>query len=116
LSKEPGIFLKHIEECIVKIERYTAAGREAFMADDMTRDAVVRNFEIIGEAAKQFDVKILELAPDVNWRGIKGFRDILIHAYSDVDFGYVWTVVELDLPGLKAAVLELLKSYPPSEE
>ena len=52
--KDPKLYLVHIFECIEKIERYIADGQEAFQADIKTQDAVVRNFEIIGEAAKRF--------------------------------------------------------------
>nr|WP_220681158.1 DUF86 domain-containing protein [Methanofollis formosanus] len=78
------------------------------MASPMVQDAVIRNFEIIGEAVKQVSEKVKEKRPDVPWRAIAGLRDILIHRYMGVDLDAVWDVVEQDLPALKRAVTEIL--------
>jgi len=91
-------------------EGYTAAGREAFLADGTAQDAAVRNFEIIGEAAKRLSDEAKAHRPDVRWRDVAGFRDILIHAYERVDYLEVWNIVESHLLQLREAVDELLGS------
>jgi uncharacterized protein with HEPN domain len=106
--KDDRLYLIHILECTDRIESYTRGGRDAFMASPMVQDAVIRNFEIIGEAVKQVSEQVREKRPDVPWRAIAGLRDILIHRYMGVDLTAVWDVVEQDLPALKQAVAEIL--------
>ena len=72
-----------------------------FSADDMRIDAVIRNLEIIGEAAKNIPVEIREEYPDIEWKKIVGLRNILIHEYSGVDIDILWDVVKNKLPELE---------------
>jgi uncharacterized protein with HEPN domain len=100
--------LIHIGECIGRIEEYTRGGRNQFLDSTLIQDAVIRNFEIIGEAVKQISDETLDKAPEIPWRRIAGFRDVLIHGYMGVELEEVWKVVEKNLPELKAAVEYLL--------
>jgi len=108
MSKDPRVYLAHILECIQKIERFTAGGRERFLADELVQDAVLRNFEVIGEAAKRLDDAYRAAHPEIPWRSLAGLRDVLIHQYEGVELERVWAIVEGDLPGLKRAVAALL--------
>jgi len=103
------IYLDHIAACIERIEEYTAQGRAEFMASHLIQDGVMRNFEIIGEAAKRLSESVQERTPDIPWRRIAGFRDVLIHDYSGIDLEEVWNVIENEMPNLKNAVHYLLK-------
>ena len=69
----------------------------------------MRNFEIIGEAAKRVSEDAKRQTPEVPWRRVAGFRDILIHQYMGVDLEEVWNVVQTHLPALRRAVETLLK-------
>jgi uncharacterized protein with HEPN domain len=102
--KDALLYLVHIEECLGRILAYTADGRQAFMDDSKTRDAVIRNFETIGEAAKRLPAELTAAHPQVPWKRIAGFRDVLIHAYDRVDAEEVWNIVERDVPTLLAQV------------
>jgi uncharacterized protein with HEPN domain len=107
--KEKKLYLIHISECIERIEQYTSGGKSEFLSSPKTQDAVIRNFEIIGEAVKRLTDNVRQLAPQVPWRQFAGFRDILIHQYEGVDIVEVWQTVEKDLPALKEAIKTLLE-------
>jgi uncharacterized protein with HEPN domain len=104
-------FLAHIADSIAAIETYVAGGREAFLRERMVQDAVIRNFEIIGEAAGRLSPAARE-ASDVSWSEVIAFRSRLIHGYWSVDIRLVWDVIEHELPTLKAAVARLLEKPP----
>ncbi len=100
--KDDALYVIHILESIERILQYTAEGRDAFFSDIKTQDAVVRNLEIIGEAAKRIPEQTRALYPAIQWRRIAGMRDVLIHQYEGVDLEKVWAAIENDMPALKA--------------
>ena len=103
------LYLSNIVECIGQIEQYVVGGKEVFLRDRMVQDAVIRNFEVMGEAVKRLSMELRQANDDVPWRQMAGFRDMLIHDYLRVDMSEVWTVVERDLPMLKPRLVELLE-------
>jgi uncharacterized protein with HEPN domain len=108
VTKDPRVYLAHILECVQKIELFTADGKGRFMRDRMVQDAVMRNFEIIGEAAKRLDDSYRTAHPEIPWRALAGLRDVLIHQYEGVEPERVWALVERDLPNLREAISALL--------
>jgi uncharacterized protein with HEPN domain len=113
MSKDPRVYLAHMLECLQKIERFTASGKRRFLRDELIQDAVLRNLEVIGEAAKRLDDHYRAAHPEIPWRAMAGLRDVLIHQYEGVDIPKVWGIVKKDLPPLRRAVVNLL---PPLEE
>ncbi len=110
MTKDDGVYLKHIADSISKIETYTAGFTcENFMDDGLTQDGVVRQLEIIGEAAKRISDKTKMKYPDVPWRKITGMRDKLIHDYLGVDLKSVWDTVSNDMPEFKKQIAQMLK-------
>ena len=107
--KDDRFHLMYIAERIQRIESYTRDGRDAFMKSSMTQDAVVWNFEIIGEAAKRLSRGLVQTHPDVPLRQIAGLRDVLIHDYIGVDLDEVWSIIEQDLSDLKRKVEAILQ-------
>jgi len=101
-------YLHHIDDAIAAIETYVADGREAFLRERMIQDAVIRNFEIIGEAANRLSSAVRDPA-DPAWKRVIAFRNRLIHGYWSVDLLLVWGVIQKDLPGLKREVARLLR-------
>ncbi len=87
-----------------------AEGRDTFLKSRLKQDAVIRNFEIMGEAAKQLSDKVKQAHPTIPWKRIAGFRDVLIHDYMGVDVEEVWKIVERDLSGLKEKIGFLLNA------
>jgi uncharacterized protein with HEPN domain len=72
----------------------------SFIANNMASDAVVRQIEIIGEAAAQISDDYKKAHPEIPWRKMTGMRNVLIHQYEEVDLRQVWTVATIDAPGL----------------
>ena len=78
-----------------KIKRYTKdLDYDSFLADDKTIDAVVRNFEIIGEAANRIDPDFRVKNSEIEWKRIRGFRNRIVHDYFGIDYEIVWSIIE----------------------
>lgn len=110
MSRNQRLFLQDIIEACEKILRYTSGmDFEAFIQNDMVYDAVLRNLEIIGEAAKKMPAEIRERHSQVAWRAMAGLRDILAHAYFAVDDATLWDIVQNKVPMLLSQVNEILE-------
>jgi len=110
--KNPKVYLLHMAECIDNIQDYTKdMPKDVFFDNKMAQDAVVRNFEIIGEAAKQVTNEIRLKYPDIEWKKMAGFRDILIHNYAGVDLDEVWVIIERDLTGLRKNLEVIIEQF-----
>lgn len=106
--RDARVYLLHIRDAIQKVFDYTAAGRQAFFDDSKTQDAVVRNLEIVGEAAKNVSDAVRAAHPNIPWKELAGMREKMIHQYFGVDLKLVWDVVERELPALKRSVDEII--------
>ena len=107
--KDDRVYLIHIHECIERIERYTEGGEEAFFTDTRTQDAVLRNLHTLSESTQRLSEALKTSHPEVDWRGIAGFRNILVHDYLGVNLSLVWEVVKRDLPHLKAKIQDITR-------
>lgn len=100
-------YLGHIADSIAAIRSYVTDGREAFMQRRLIQDAVIRNFEIIGEAAGKVSISTRDRS-EAPWKKVIAFRNRLIHGYWSVDLRLVWSVIENDLPLLEGEVAHLI--------
>jgi uncharacterized protein with HEPN domain len=107
--RDDRLYLSNIKECIERIQSYTFDGKETFLQTIIIQDAVIRNFEIIGEATKRLSTELKAAYQDVPWQQVAGFRDVLIHDYLKVNLNRVWGVIEQNLPELKAIVEAILQ-------
>ncbi len=104
MSRDWRIYLNDMVTCCEKILRFTAGmERRVFFEDEKTYDAVVRNIQIVGQAAKQIPLEVREKMPDVEWKKIAGMRDSVVHAYFGIDPDIVWLTVETKIPELLSA-------------
>ncbi|MBS9391894.1 MAG: DUF86 domain-containing protein [Dolichospermum sp. LBC05a] len=93
-----------------RIEEYTKGGKEEFMQNKMIQDAVIRNFEIIGEATKRLSPELRSQYSEVPWQQMAGLRDVLIHDYLKVNLNLVWQIIEQNLSNLKRQVTAILQN------
>lgn len=113
--KDDRLYLIHIGECIARIEQYVAGGRESFMASTLIQDAVMRNLQTLSQSTQRLSDTIKIAHPEVDWHGIAGFRNILVHDYLGIRIDRVWEIIEEDLPDLKRqaeAILQELGERP----
>ncbi len=103
-------FLSDIKEAAGKILEYTEGMTyEDFRTDGRTQDAVIRNFEVIGEATKNLPDDLRARYPAIEWRQVAGFRDIIAHGYFRIDYEILWGIVTEKVPGLKQEIGRILK-------
>jgi uncharacterized protein with HEPN domain len=119
MSKQRRDYIFFIEDiliCIEKIERYTSnISFEEFCGNDMVVDAIIRNFEIIGEAVKKIPEEIKKKYGDVEWKEAAGFRDVLIHDYFEIDLEAVWDTLRNNISSFKKQIVNVLKFEKASE-
>jgi uncharacterized protein with HEPN domain len=107
--KDDRVYLKHILRCIARIEEYTAAGRESFSSSHLIQDGVIRNLQTLAESSQRLSERARTSQPSVDWKGLAGFRNVLVHDYLGVDLEYVYRAVEQDVPRLKLACESVLQ-------
>jgi len=113
MVRDDRVYLAHINDALQQISSYCAGiDQEAFTGNRMVQDAVIRQFEIVGEATKNLSDSFRERHPHIPWQDLAGFRDKLIHQYFGVDLSTVWRSVVDDLPVL----LDELKNILPEEQ
>jgi uncharacterized protein with HEPN domain len=100
-------YLAHILETIDRIERYCSSGEQDFLASDLLQDAVLRNLQVLAESTQRVSLTLKEQHPEVDWRGLAGFRNVLVHDYLGVNIARIWYIVSVDLPALKLAIISI---------
>jgi len=111
MKKDYKLYLKDIAEAIESIEQFVKGNTfDDFVKDDKTASAVIRKFEIIGEATKQIPDEIRQKYPTIPWKEMAGMRDRLIHFYSGVDYKLVWDTIKNRLPQVKPLIKKILEN------
>ncbi|MBI2851748.1 MAG: DUF86 domain-containing protein [Chloroflexi bacterium] len=110
MNRDVLLYLDDILEAIRKIDKYAdASSLDEFSNNGMAIDAIVRNFEVMGEATKHIPESIRRKYPAVPWKIMAGMRDVLIHQYFGVDIPALWKTIKEDLPGVEPQIEALLK-------
>ena len=107
--KDDSAYLRHILECIRRVEEDTLEGRAKFMRVHTLQDAVLRNLQTMSESTQLLSDKHKAAHPEIEWRRIAAFRNLLVHNYLGIDLGKVWEIVHRDVPALKAAAEAMLR-------
>jgi uncharacterized protein with HEPN domain len=113
MTKDVRGYLQDMVERIDRILQYTQAGRENFFASDLIQDAVARNFEILGEITKRLEKSFTDQHPEIPWRQMAAFRDVIIHDYEDLQLQIVWKTITDELPKLQTQLQAILESLEP---
>lgn len=108
--KDDRVYLKHILRCIARIEEYTTGGRESFLSSHLIQDGVIRNLQTLAESSQRLSEGLRASQPSVDWKGLAGFRNVLVHDYLGVDLELVYRAIEQDVPRLKLACQAALPS------
>ena len=98
------VLLAHMRECIERVREYSAGDRARFETSHLIQDAVIRNLQTLTESSQRLSDSIKATEPQVPWRELAGFRNVIVHGYLGIDLAAVWLVVEQDLPPLFAAL------------
>ena len=105
MSRDWRLYWGDMELATTKILRFTEGMNQiVFLSSEMTRDAVLRNLEVIGEAAKHIPPGVRAAYSELDWKRIIGFRDIVAHAYFGIDDVILWNIVSVKVPELQAAM------------
>lgn len=108
--KEDSVYLKHILECVRRIEEDTREGRKKFLGYHTLQDAVLRNLQTMSESAQRVSEASKARHPEIEWARIAAFRNLLVHDYLGIDLERIWEIVQSDVPALKRAAIALLQS------
>lgn len=106
--KNNAVYVEHMWDCIQRIDEYVE-NKEQFYASRLVQDAVIRNLQVMAESSQRLSEAIKKNYPQVPWKSISGFRNILVHGYLGVDLDMIWSVVEQELPSLEKALVEIQK-------
>lgn len=109
-NRDTKLLLDDILQSALKIKRYTGLmDINKLVKDDKTLDAVIRNFEIISEAANRIDTDFKNKNPQIEWNRIRGFRNRIVHDYFGIDYEIVWDIIENYLEQLIVDAQSIIK-------
>lgn len=106
------LFIEDMLEAISKVEQFTQGSHEeGFERNALVSSAVIRQLEVLGEAAANVPETVRADYPDIPWRRIVGLRNMLIHVYFQVDLSIIWQIITVNLPETKEQLEEMLKKF-----
>lgn len=106
--RDDAWLLDMLRACRVVRQHAEGLTRERFQVSPLHQDAIIRQLTILGEAAKQVSPEFRGAHPEIAWKRIAGFRDVIVHAYFRVDLEQVWQIVDRDVPGLAVTLDRLV--------
>jgi uncharacterized protein with HEPN domain len=113
--KDDRLYLVHILDCIDHILQFTSDGKNSFLADRKTQDAVLRNLHTLSESIQRISADTKLKYPEVPWREISAFRNVVVHDYLGIELERIWDIIERDLPPLKMHIKSIIGEFGPNE-
>ena len=98
--KDDRVYIDHVLDCVRRIDRYCQNGEDAFRESELIQDAVLRNLQTLAESTQRISGHLRALHPEVDWRAIAGFRNVLVHDYLGINLKRIWEIVSVHLPVL----------------
>jgi len=112
MKKDDSVYLCHIMDAFVQIERYTdGISHEEFIKNSLIQDGVIRQLEVMGEASRNLSEDIRNEYPHIPWREMISLRNRMIHAYFNVNLQIIWEIVHGDIPNLKKDIKYVLEVH-----
>lgn len=111
-NRTQELFFKDIMDSLSRILKYSSnMSYDDFLKNEMAIDAIIRNFEIIGEAAKHINPEYKDFFPELPLKEMIGMRNILIHDYLGINYKFLWETIQKDLPMLEKTIKKLIKEH-----
>lgn len=109
-NRSPELFFNDILDSLKRVTNYSKGlSYEELIKNDMAVDAIIRNFEVIGEAAKYIPEEFKSKYPELPLKEMVGMRNVLIHDYLGIDYKFIWQTIKEDLPELKQIIDTIIK-------
>jgi uncharacterized protein with HEPN domain len=106
------LYLLHVQECIARLEKYTAGNPRRSLNSDLRRDAVLRVLQIMAESTQRLSNQLKAQLPKLDWQGMARFRNVLVHGYLKIDVNRVREIIAKDIPQLKQGLAPLFELLP----
>ena len=113
--KDDRLYIHHILDCVSRIARYCQDGEETFRGSELIQDAVLRNLQTLAESTQRIGDRLKALHPEVDWRAIAGFRNVLVHDYMGINLKRIWEIVSVHLPVLESQMEAIQRETNPPE-
>lgn len=113
--KDDRLYIHHVLDCVRRIERYCQKGEDAFRESELTQDAVLRNLQTLAESTQRISDDLKASHPEVQWRVIAGFRNVLVHDYLGINLNRIWEIVSVHLPVLESQMEAIRHEAAPPE-
>ena len=112
MKKDDSVYLRHIIDALLQIERYTdGVTHEEFLSNSLLQDGVIRQLEVMGEAARNLSEDLRNEYPKIPWRQMISLRNRMIHAYFNVNLQIIWEIIQGDIPNLKQETKHVLEIF-----
>lgn len=102
-------YLEYASRSVEYVEEYTAGGRDAFLRDRRTQSAVLYRLQTIVQALIDLPAQVRTMNPDVPWRELRGFRNVVVHDFIGIDLSVIWGIIETHVPRLKPQIARMLE-------
>ncbi|MCU0480820.1 MAG: DUF86 domain-containing protein [Anaerolineae bacterium] len=102
------VYLQHIQEMIGHLQRLMALGKPSLLNDLDLQMAMAHYTQLMAQSVMRLSDTLLQTQPEINWAGIRGFRNRIVHEYMGFDFELIWTILDKELPTLQKAIATML--------